>query len=255
MNEQKWLTSEEPYKMMLWYQSQHHLPSPNNHKMKMYCLACCWDAETTFSGYPGIGEDAERCIQMNSSPANRPYQWAMVWSGDQSEPLPINRADIIRDIFGNPFREHPPLWREEIVGIDLIEYKRQYPHMKRMIELHSDKQIQQKVRRGPDWITQDVTDLVKLIYQERRGEMCSKCKGKGYIYAGFVKDLFHEKIKCDNCEGRGYKKGCRLDQLSIMALCDMMLENWCYDEPLLDHLRDPKQHYYGCWALDLILGV
>jgi AcrR family transcriptional regulator len=42
------------------------------------------------------------------------------------------------------------------------------------------------------------------------------------------------------------------DRLPILA--DALEDANCGDRPLLDHLRHPKAHRRGCWALDAVLG-
>lgn len=42
------------------------------------------------------------------------------------------------------------------------------------------------------------------------------------------------------------------DRLPILA--DAMEDAGCTDERFLNHLREPREHCRGCWALDLVLG-
>lgn len=44
----------------------------------------------------------------------------------------------------------------------------------------------------------------------------------------------------------------RFDEVPVLA--DALIEAGCDSEPLLDHLRS-GQHYRGCWAMDLLLGL
>lgn len=258
MTEEEWLTSESPYDMMGWLTNDHRfhptrggVTKHSDRKFLLYCLACCREAEDQ---YPSVGEDAEWCIKHHATPASHPRNWAMAWSGDQRDPPESRRADIIRDVFGNPHRPHPPLWREEVVSVDPKEMARKYPKMRRAIESYSDRELVQKVRRSAHWITPQVTDLAKVAYQERRGDMCDQCEGVGSWYAGYVKDLFGPTVKCEKCEGRGHMRGSRIDSLTLMAMCDAAEEAGCQDDVILRHLRCDKIHYYGCWAVDMILG-
>jgi hypothetical protein len=45
-----------------------------------------------------------------------------------------------------------------------------------------------------------------------------------------------------------------MDLAQIAVLADAIEEAGCYQHPLLSHLRRRRDHYRGCWALDLILG-
>jgi hypothetical protein len=40
----------------------------------------------------------------------------------------------------------------------------------------------------------------------------------------------------------------------LPVLADALEDEGCPDADLLRHLREPGQHYRGCWALDLVLG-
>jgi hypothetical protein len=42
------------------------------------------------------------------------------------------------------------------------------------------------------------------------------------------------------------------DRLPILA--DALEEAGCTDTAILDHCRQPGEHYRGCWAVDLLLG-
>lgn len=297
MTEQEWLWSKDPWLMMKWLIEKTQSTPPSTRKLHLFCLTCCWECDANY-----LGEDAERCIELNQSPTSNPIgwamgpptsnpiSWAMGWAGNQKQPSEAQRASIIRDIFGNPFYPHPPLWREEIVEVDKEEYVKKHPEMKRIIETHSDRKLEQKIIVGPSWITQQVTDLAHLAYKERKGDICKGCKGTRGHHAGRVQSNIYKVdswVKCPECDGRGYYKGTKLDNLTLMALADMMEEEGCnvgqvkhykdsatqywYNEaypnqthltpdraashPILEHLRSKEQHYYGCWAVDLILGV
>jgi hypothetical protein len=44
----------------------------------------------------------------------------------------------------------------------------------------------------------------------------------------------------------------KYDELYVLA--DMLQEAGCNHTRLISHLREPKGHMVGCWALDLLLG-
>ncbi len=271
MTEQEWLTSEDPHQMMSWFQDTRAsvVNKPLDRRLQLYSLACCWE-----SGREELGEDTSLCVERNSTEV----------------PSPAKRCHIMRDIFGNPFHPHPPLWKEEVIRIDHKTYVDTYPHMKYVVNRwHSDRILEQKVRKAPPWITDTVISIARVTYQEQVGPKCEKCNGKGKRYAGYVKDLFHPMVNCPDCKGEGYKRGCRLVASNLMVLSDALEEEGCDDLSILDHLRglpcphckDAPQlysgpiwpgfakrchckgtrrlptgdHYAGCWVIDLILGV
>src|SRR5262249_23749864 len=45
-----------------------------------------------------------------------------------------------------------------------------------------------------------------------------------------------------------------LDPLRLRVLADALEDAGCEDSPLVDHLRAPRPHSRGCWAVDAVLG-
>src|SRR5262245_18565522 len=45
-----------------------------------------------------------------------------------------------------------------------------------------------------------------------------------------------------------------LDTARLAVLSDALEDAGCEDADLLGHLRSPRPHVRGCWAVDLILG-
>jgi hypothetical protein len=45
-----------------------------------------------------------------------------------------------------------------------------------------------------------------------------------------------------------------LDNAGLAVLADALEEAGCADADNLSHLREPKDHVRGCWAVDLVLG-
>jgi hypothetical protein len=120
------------------------------------------------------------------------------------------------------------------------------------------------------WITPTVLMLAERAYADRRRRTCPECGGKPPGY-------------CRTCKEYTTIDGGTLDPLTLTALADALEEAGCSSEELLRHLRgwrpcwacprenyrhrarcvcaanggwvhDPRPHYRGCWAIDLILG-
>jgi hypothetical protein len=45
-----------------------------------------------------------------------------------------------------------------------------------------------------------------------------------------------------------------LDNARLALLADALLDAGADDEELVQHLREPRPHYAGCWGLDRVLG-
>lgn len=95
MTEQQWLNSDDPFQMVNYLRVRGKV---SNRKFSLYACACCWANSRV------LGQDAEQCLEQPSGPARDPAGWAMAWAGDQKSPPPAVRADILRDVVGNPFR-------------------------------------------------------------------------------------------------------------------------------------------------------
>jgi hypothetical protein len=48
---------------------------------------------------------------------------------------------------------------------------------------------------------------------------------------------------------------CQLDPIRLSILADALEDAGCTDNAILGHLRSPRPHVRGCWAVDLCLGL
>lgn len=76
----------------------------------------------------------------------------------------------------------------------------------------------QPVTINPDWITPTVLSLAQAAYEERS------------LPSG------------------------TLDNTRLAILSDGLEDNGCDNADILNHLRQPVEHYRGCWAVDMVLG-
>jgi hypothetical protein len=94
------------------------------------------------------------------------------------------QANLLRDIFGNPFRV---------------------------------------VRRSDDWATPQIVSLAQAAYEHR---VPADSRRRGYLL---------------------------LDRTRLAVLADALEGAGCTTQAVLEHLREPREHVRGCWALDVIL--
>lgn len=190
----------------------------------------------------------EACREVLSSRISMPIEWGSLdgpgmldecvesWSkgltiGNPQLPL-AERADMLRDVVGNPFR---PVMR---VGKDWGLF------------MHHDKHL----LIFESWLTPTVMSLAEACYEERlEGGILDPARLA--VLSDALEEAGCADEKCDACGGRGE--------------CDVKnyhgaWETWGCSEcggtgghlhPILAHLRSPGPKYRGMWSLDLLLQV
>lgn len=285
MNEQEWLASKDPQKMLqLLMRSSvvtaSDLPNYiiNDRKLRLFACACARLGGYTHSemdrdavvyaeawadgGHPvedrrqGFHAGANWCI-LDSA-----IQAAMRWAEPRrGSPSLQQRADLLRCVVGNPFRPVTlplrPVW-SNVHGAGAT----------------------------CPWITPQVVFLAQAAYEERPGRTCKKCNGFGKKWDDRGGDGWFD---CPNCRGTGTVEDGHLDPVRLSILADALEEAGCPQtdscsnpnhrfldqygpnwgtigacslcggtkkvlHPMLAHLRNPGPHFRGCWAVDLILG-
>ena len=213
MTEAEWLACDDPGKMLAFVYGL-----ASGRKLRLFSVACCRGADTSFESYSIELEAVERfadglltATECDEALADIHPMVAIFISADRlleaatsaedwkSACDGASRAGIaaqsqnrllwsytaprysasIRELFGNPFRPVP---------ID------------------------------PAWRTSTALSLAQAAYDERQ------------LPAG------------------------TLDPDRLAVLADALMDAGCDSEDLLGHLRSPGPHVRGCWALDLILG-
>jgi hypothetical protein len=203
--------------------------------------------------------EAHRCEQCERVWGDDTWVWRAEYLAGASCGARKQKADLLRDLFGNPFR---PLRR---FGRAVCDHT--------MRELFV--------------LTPTVLSLAQAAYDERE-KKCDHCEGFGWT----LTRLAEGKRRCVDCNGTGQILDGSLDNDRLGVLADALEEAGCPAEveekcqrcddgvvrherdsssdhecfdcdetgkvkvsnPLLIHLRSPGPHVRGCWALDLILG-
>lgn len=230
MTEAEWLASVNPAAMLGWLCDTHprsgqpHAGRPSERKLLLFSLACRLasargpiDSLEVDVGYRDI--DQKETSRWNGE------RLAVSWgssAGDSPGDMPLPwRADILRDIVGNPFRP---------------------------VALPKGPARLCPRCEGDGWVpTPDG------LYASRAA--CKVCNGKGTLNLfdpcpwinPTVQSLATAAYEHRTPQGH-------LDAARLAVLADALEEAGCDSEDVLRHLRHPGPHVRGCWVLDLLTG-
>lgn len=235
MLEHDWLTCEDPEAMLasLFGEDAEGLPVPfaggylpphgrrylvTDRKLRLWAAACY----TMRPPDTSPGRVAWSWVEWAENPSHHPTMTVEeaihLWEGpDSGDPSQAVKADLLRDIVGNPFRR--------------IEVKRTY------LACHCP------LNQGGAYATQ-------------QGELiCCRCGTTARIAwaPGFTDEVIAMADLAYHNRGRDGT----LDAARLAILSDALEEAGCTDGSILEHLRDQQKYIYhvcGCWALDLVLG-
>jgi hypothetical protein len=169
--------------------------------------------------------------------AAAPYRVACSWAGNGSH-LTVEsgvRADLLREIVGNPFR--PFKWCHPSPGCATEDLDAVHPSFTHLDYRWRTETVLSLAEAAWDHLSPvgelDTTRLAVLADALEEagcvGKRCRTCAGTGVI-SQVVDTWAVARLTCHDCEGIG---------------------RWPHH--LLEHLRAPGPHVRGCWALDLIL--
>lgn len=320
MLESDWLTSTDPQAML-----RHVEGKVSGRKLRLFACACCrqvWhlltdarsrkavevaerfadglETKAELARYQAAAYDAWGESLPTSNPAGMARYAAMevievavsamVRPGLQG----INsatQANLIRCIFGNPFREVKLPW--EWAGV-----QQNNPE-------HSPEAFERLVREGVlkcPYLTPRVVSIARRAYDERPGRVCVRCESRLQRCARLaslpspidrerIETLAEEMRRCVVCHGTGRITDGTLDPHNLGVLADALSDAGCPEEvecdrcngagganwfeggsgpwltcsacqgtgripnPLLQHLRSAGPHVRGCHAVDAILNL
>ncbi len=331
MTESEWLSSEDPQAMVEFLLNGPATPKgylrkdwqkPSERKLRLLAVACCrqlliddgggciLDVVERFADGKATEEEYVQAIEHSMDWPNKPVSSlarvlrAVRDKGHLSGVLkncltmkgavPADQANLLRDIFGNPFRPvtlptHPDVTKwETAANKPLPAGIAAMPTMK----MYTEKIKEAKTKSCP-WLTPTVLSLAQAAYDERPGRKCDRCQLERE--AGLEDD---GGSTCPTCHGTGTISDGTLDPARLAILSDALEEAGCVGEmcpacptlaareaarvppdarwpptlptywcgrcdeqtrllpsPILAHLRSPGTHVRGCWVLDLILGM
>lgn len=267
MNEQQWLTSDDPATMMA------ALTLVSDRKLRLFACACCrqvWHlltdprsrravevAERYADGFAEGSELYEAGFILRGS--ENTIQYAPCWLTDPAaraalgvvgnpatNPRPWSaeqkaaQAALLRDIFGNPWRPAPLRWQDSKPEVYVGTAQHGF---------HNSTHYYDPCA----WLTTSGVRLARAAYSERvEEEECRRCHGLGCQFGPKIHVI--GCTCCDRCYGTGTTQTGALDPARLVVLADALEEAGCTEEALLRHMRSPGPHVRGCWAVDLILG-
>jgi hypothetical protein len=218
MNEQEWLSSDDPQAMLSWLTETYKVPAhsmgtatrheryPSDRKLQLWM-------EAVSSGARRPVDDPDANTQQHLT---LPLRWA---TAKHVHLTFAQKANLLRCIVGNPFSDalkctigtwrHLLTWNSAIIpSLALAAYE-------------------ERLANG----TLDPLRLAILAdaLEEAGCDASDLCSCEG----GWLIRNNGDRFRCDVCKGIG-----RLHRT----------------HPLLAHLRSPGPHVHGCWCLDLILG-
>ncbi len=264
MTEQELLASTDPQAMLNWLTGTGYHPGqwigpavkPSDRKLRLFACACTRQVRRHGEASLEAVTLAERaadgeCVLPQSEwnvhhrqaiqAAEGMIRWVRGQHVAERCPDDATMTALLRDIIGNPLRPHIPL--EHLQG-------------------------------SPWWLDPQVLTLAQVAYEERPGQKCEKCRGKGRFFRVANPSI---KEPCSHCHSTGRIDDGSLDPFRLKLVADALEDVGCDEEELLRHLRGEEfreadgpgvpvgsntsvwrtlrgPHVRGCWVLDTLLG-
>lgn len=270
MTEQEWLTSTDPAAMLraitvpvcepcphgsLTGGNQADNPmQPSDRKLRLFVHACV--LHTAPKGHPRNSHDSwiEKGLA-DPSLKDTGAEQADIWTKDVPAMFLKPRADLLRQIVGNPWR---PVTLDPAHRTPLVLSLAEAAYEERAREEECPRCFGARGRsvhphRGVTWF-----------------EACPQCKGAGKVTIddgtldpfrlGLLADALEdagcpEMMACVRCDGRGGRMLQATDRVrSAPGDCRPCANTGRVPNPLLAALREPVARYRGFWALDLVLN-
>lgn len=243
-----WDIADNPEAMLQQLRLQSSFPTCR--KLNLFSCACARLSNVWKKAYR-----QQPFLDMEKA-AYEPVDWergwdlAILWTAcGASENLSHDQmADLLRDIFGNPFRPKPVCitgsfdeWmfgsrKGGVIGLDIIGWNN------RLIPNLAQQAYEQRL---PDGLLdpQRLAVLADALEDAGcAGECRSLCDGSGrHSHDGRQGMVIHGVLH--DCDPRKFHHHHDAKCLPVHL-----------PHPMVAHLRQPGPHVRGCWALDLLLG-
>jgi hypothetical protein len=251
MTEQEWLTSKDPAAMFHFLQTGgkgrvsisypviYSTPHPvlTDRKARLYACACCLARGTDIEIVEKYEKEGMKEYPNGLSKVEDKI-WAKGWTERGSNrPRLSLRANLLRDIFGNPFRMRVVLPRD--IGIVLENKAENY---------QQDDVILEDVLQ---WHSGLIPSMAQTIYQERRWEEMP-ILADALEEAGCTDEETLAHCRFTHPPGPTEKEVIASKD-SIIGCCDRHADYMACD--CLEQARASEvTHVRGCWVLDLLRG-
>jgi hypothetical protein len=232
---QQWMNSNDPAQMLIM------IPRSSVRKLSLWVEACR-NAAHSQGAEPATGA-VDRRVKY----------WSASNGWEETCPLPF-RADLLREIFGDPFRvQHfAPMYSDgKTFSAD--------PSHGRPVGTALTP-IPDPIVIDPNWLSSNVVELAATIYRENSWELmpiladalqeagCEQADILAHCRQTTHIGQVQAKFRCPKCGGPGYKRrGSHFDHERRCGKCNI---SW---EPVAFKLQDvPNNHVRGCWLIDLL---
>ncbi len=282
-DEQIWLTSDDPLRLLNWLIGPDDGPQgllfvrpdggchefrASGRKLRLFCCACMALARGPLARGPTwhLLADFYRAAESESVPTNSvgvlsdsARDQARAWCVGHPEPPTARvKVDLLRDIFGNPFR---PTVSEKRYLTDPVAHAavREFAHQQvrpiRGAGLSEQERETWEAARDACvvrdvWLNPTVLTLARAAYEERVNYPCVRCKGRKHVRVSDEEQLRRDRrhgkytmlppqkvVVCPACDGTGTTESSHLDPARLVVLADALEEAGCTDGRLLRHLR------------------
>jgi hypothetical protein len=242
MDEQTWLTSGDSAAMLKGYFDWCMLNAADasHRKLRLFACACLAmsdpvrikEAHCEYN----YGEEGERIASVIL------LEVVTDWCESQRsyDPPKSTKADLLREIFGNPFR---PVSYQKV-----YRCKRCWKTRSMYVDTCCDEYTHALVIPDVSWVTPIVVSLAQAAYDDRPGRKCEKCDhGTRTVLIGEGEFKRIDYKQCDACDGHGRIQDGSLDPQRLAVLADALEEAMCDNEETLRHLRgwEPCSCRYG----------
>lgn len=230
MTEAEWLSSVDANPMVV--QLRHNLNNSTGPVAgrKMRLFASAW--YRCITPHQLHHEEWASMVERGEDPPRSDWDWRD-WVLRPHAQASSQAADMLRDIFGNPFR-----------SLGLPKARFMVPVGPFQIDGYTiDREF------GPDycpWFTQTVIDVAQMIYDERAFERMPEL-GDALETAGCT-----DVSILNHCRGELEWPPPKVSREEVRDWLNRLGTRDAYDPPPLP--KKPGPHFRGCWVLDRILG-